>query len=93
MVGVPLQIMFAIATATLLTKPRKGVKVYRTLYFLPAIAPIVAGSLAFLFLFNPAYRTDQPVPVGDRDRQPADVVLLRRFLEVGAGDPRPVGRR
>ena len=25
------------------------------MYFLPAIAPIVAGSLAFLFLFNPAY--------------------------------------
>ena len=53
-VAVPLQIMFAIATATLLTKPRKGIKVYRTMYFLPAIAPIVAGSLAFLFLFNPA---------------------------------------
>ena len=54
-VAVPLQITFAIATATLLTKPRKGIKVYRTVYFLPAIAPIVAGSLAFLFLFNPAY--------------------------------------
>ena len=54
-VAVPLQIMFAIVTATLLTKPRKGIKVYRTVYFLPAIAPIVAGSLAFLFLFNPAY--------------------------------------
>ena len=34
-VAVPLQIVFAIATATLLTKPRKGVKVYRTIY-LPA---------------------------------------------------------
>jgi multiple sugar transport system permease protein len=54
-VAVPLQITFAIITATLLTKPRKGIKVYRTMYFLPAIAPIVAGSLAFLFLFNPAY--------------------------------------
>ena len=30
-VVVPLQIVFAIATATLLTRPRKGVKVYRTL--------------------------------------------------------------
>ncbi|HEY6566490.1 MAG TPA: sugar ABC transporter permease [Actinomycetota bacterium] len=54
-VAVPLQIVFAIATATLLTKPRKGIKVYRTMYFLPAIAPLVAASLAFLFLFNPAY--------------------------------------
>ncbi len=51
----PLQIVFAIATATLLTKPRRGIKVYRTMYFLPAIAPLVAASLAFLFLFNPAY--------------------------------------
>jgi multiple sugar transport system permease protein len=54
-VAVPLQIVFAILTATLLTKPRRGIKVYRTLFFLPAIAPIVAGALAFLFLFNPAY--------------------------------------
>ena len=62
-VAVPLQITFAIATATLLTKPRKGIKVYRTVYFLPAIAPIVAGSLAFLFLFNPAYGPINRVPV------------------------------
>ena len=54
-VAVPLQIVFAIATATLLTKPRRGIKVYRTMYFLPTIAPLVAASLAFLFLFNPSY--------------------------------------
>jgi multiple sugar transport system permease protein len=54
-VAVPLQIAFAIATATLLTKPRRGIKVYRTMYFLPTIAPLVAASLAFLFLFNPSY--------------------------------------
>lgn len=54
-VAVPLQIVFAIFTASLLTRPRRGVKVYRTLFFLPAIAPVVAGALAFLFLFNPSY--------------------------------------
>ncbi len=54
-VAVPLQIVFAIFTATLLTRPRRGVKVYRTLFFLPAIAPVVAAALAFLFLFNPSY--------------------------------------
>lgn len=54
-VGVPIQIVFAIITATLLTRPRKGIKVYRTVYFLPTMAPPVAAALAFLFLFNPSY--------------------------------------
>ena len=59
-VAVPLQIVFAIFTASLLTRPRRGVKVYRTLFFLPAIAPLVAAALAFLFLFNPSYGAGQP---------------------------------
>jgi multiple sugar transport system permease protein len=54
-VGVPLRIVFAIITATLLTRPRKGIKVYRTIYFLPSMAPAVAAALAFLYLFNPAF--------------------------------------
>ena len=29
-------------------------KVYRTLYFMPTMAPAVAAALAFLYLFNPA---------------------------------------
>ena len=40
---VPLQIVFAIVTATLLTKPRRGVKVYRTMYFLPDDRPAGGG--------------------------------------------------
>jgi multiple sugar transport system permease protein len=51
--GVPLRILFAIFTATLLTRPRKGVKVYRTAFFMPTLAPAVAAALAFVFLFNP----------------------------------------
>ena len=90
-VAVPLQIVFAIATATLLTKPRKGVKVYRTVYFLPAIAPIVAGSLAFLFLFNPAYGPINRFLSGSGSASPRRG-STRRFLEMGARDPGPVGR-
>ena len=52
-VGVPLQIIFAVITATLLTWPRKGIKAYRTIYFLPSMAPAVAASLAFVYVFNP----------------------------------------
>jgi multiple sugar transport system permease protein len=54
-VGVSVRIVFAIATATLLTKPRRGIKTYRTMYFLPSMAPPVAASLAFVYLLNPAF--------------------------------------
>lgn len=53
--GLPLRIVFGIATAMLLTRPRRGVKVYRTIYFLPTMAPAVAASLAFVYLLNPQY--------------------------------------
>ncbi len=53
-IGVPLRIAFAIATAWLLTKPKRGVKTYRTIFFLPSLAPPVAAALAFVFVFNPA---------------------------------------
>jgi len=52
-VGVPLRIVFGIVTAMLLTRPRRGVKVYRTIYFLPTMAPPVAAALAFVYVLNP----------------------------------------
>lgn len=54
-IGIPLRLFVAIATATLLVKAVSGMKVYRTLFFLPTMAPAVAASLAFVFLLNPAY--------------------------------------
>jgi multiple sugar transport system permease protein len=54
-VGVSVRILFAIATATLLTRPRRGIKGYRTMYFLPSMAPPVAAALAFVYLLNPAF--------------------------------------
>jgi multiple sugar transport system permease protein len=52
--GVPIRIFLAIFTASLLVRPRRGVRVYRTLFFLPTLAPAVAATLAFIYLFNPA---------------------------------------
>jgi multiple sugar transport system permease protein len=52
--GVPLQMATALLTAMLLTRPRRGVKVYRTIFFLPTMAPPVAAALAFFVIFNPA---------------------------------------
>jgi multiple sugar transport system permease protein len=51
--GVPLQVLAAMVTAILLTRPRRGSKAYRTIFFLPTMAPAVAAALAFVFVFNP----------------------------------------
>jgi multiple sugar transport system permease protein len=52
-VGVPLQIAFAISAAFVLTRPKRGVGVYRTIYFVPTMVPAVAAALSFVFLLNP----------------------------------------
>jgi multiple sugar transport system permease protein len=54
-VGIPLQIVTALGTAMLLMRPRRGMKVYRTLFFLPTMAPPVAAAIAFFFIFNPGF--------------------------------------
>ena len=42
-VGVPLSMLVALGTAMMLTRPRRGVKVYRTIYFLPSLLPATAS--------------------------------------------------
>lgn len=54
-VGVPLRIAFGILTAWLLTLPRRGSRVYRTLYFMPSMAPPAAAALAFVLVFQPSF--------------------------------------
>jgi multiple sugar transport system permease protein len=54
-IGVPLRIVFGIFTAWLLTLPRSGSRLYRTLYFLPTMAPPAAAALAFVLIFNPGF--------------------------------------
>jgi multiple sugar transport system permease protein len=53
--GVPLRIAFGILTAWLLTLPQRGSRAYRTLYFLPSMAPPAAAALAFVVVFNPGF--------------------------------------
>jgi multiple sugar transport system permease protein len=42
-------------TAWLLTLPSRGSRTYRTLYFLPSMAPPAAAALAFIVVFNPRF--------------------------------------
>ena len=51
--GVPLRVIFALLTAMLLTRPKRGVNAYRTMFFMPSMAPKVAAALVFVFLLNP----------------------------------------
>jgi multiple sugar transport system permease protein len=53
-VGMPTRIVFAVFTASLLAKRRRTVGLYRTVYFLPSMAPAVAATLGFVYLLNPA---------------------------------------
>src|SRR6266487_4199727 len=50
---VPLQVVFGIATATVLTRLKRGVSFYRTVFFLPTMVPLVAAAVGFYYLLNP----------------------------------------
>jgi multiple sugar transport system permease protein len=50
---VPLQVLFAFGVALLLARARSGVGVFRTIFYLPALAPPVAATLGFVFILNP----------------------------------------
>jgi multiple sugar transport system permease protein len=52
--AIPIRIAFAMFTAYMLTKPKRGWRTYRTIFFLPTMVPAVAASLAFVYIFNPA---------------------------------------
>ena len=52
--GLPLSVGLSILTAWMLTRPKKGMKIYRTIFFLPSLAPPVAVALAFVFILNPS---------------------------------------
>ena len=53
-VAVPLQVIFAFGIAVMLARARAGVGFFRTIFYLPALAPPVVATLAFVYLLNPA---------------------------------------
>ena len=52
--GTPVQIVFAVVCAVVLTRVRRGTGAYRTIFFVPTMVPTVAAALGFLFLLDPA---------------------------------------
>jgi multiple sugar transport system permease protein len=51
---VPLQVIFAFGIALMLARAKAGLGIFRTIFYLPALAPPVAATLAFVYILNPA---------------------------------------
>ncbi|HEY0119377.1 MAG TPA: sugar ABC transporter permease [Cellulomonas sp.] len=51
---VPVRMAGALFVSWVLTRARRGAGVLRTLYYLPALIPPVASTIAFVFVLNPA---------------------------------------
>lgn len=53
LIGVPLSLLAGLGAALLLNQKVKGMAIYRTVYYLPSITPVVANSILWLWLLNP----------------------------------------
>jgi multiple sugar transport system permease protein len=53
-VAVPLQVLFAFGIALMLARAKSGAGFFRTVFYLPALAPPVAATLGFVYILNPA---------------------------------------
>ena len=52
-VGVPASLVIGLAIAMLLNKEIRGVSIYRTLFYIPSIVPMVATAILWMWLLNP----------------------------------------
>ncbi|MEH7235326.1 carbohydrate ABC transporter permease [Bacillus sp. JJ1562] len=53
--GLVPQLVFSLVMALILNMNVKGQSLYRTIYFLPTLVPVVASSLLWMWLFNSQY--------------------------------------
>ncbi|SEO67575.1 carbohydrate ABC transporter permease [Paenibacillus sp. OV219] len=53
--SVPLTIILGLAIALLLNIEIKGIAIYRTLYYIPSIVPMVAASILWAWIFDPNF--------------------------------------
>jgi len=54
-ISVPLSTVVSIAIAMLLNMKVRGLTIYRTIFYLPSVVPLVASSILWLWLFNPSF--------------------------------------
>jgi multiple sugar transport system permease protein len=54
-ISVPLRLLFAFGLALMLAMDTKFMGSYRTLFYLPALVPPVAGTIVFMLMFDPRF--------------------------------------
>ena len=54
-IGVPLQVILGLFVAQFLNYRGRGVNLFRTIFYLPMVTPIVASALVWLMIFNPEF--------------------------------------
>ncbi len=54
-IGLPLGMLVSLSLAMLLNTNVRGMRYYRTIYYLPSIMPIVANAVLWLWVLNPQY--------------------------------------
>lgn len=55
LLGLPIHLIFDFLMALLLNTKIRGLSVYRTIFYLPSITPVVASTVVWLWLFNGQY--------------------------------------
>jgi multiple sugar transport system permease protein len=53
LISVPLGLVVSLGLAVLLNQQARGIGIYRTIYYLPSLVPVVAGTLLWLVLLDP----------------------------------------
>jgi len=53
--GVPLRILVALCLALALNQKLKGMNLYRTIFYLPSVTPLVASSIIWMWILNPEF--------------------------------------
>ena len=53
LLGIPLGMAVSLGIALLLNTEVRGMKLYRTIFYLPAIVPVVASSILWIWVLNP----------------------------------------
>jgi len=54
LIGTPINLIVGLINAMLLNVKVKGMPIFRTLFFIPSIVPVVASSMLWTWLFNPS---------------------------------------
>lgn len=92
LVMVTLRVLFGLGVGLLITRIKTGTGVFRTLFYLPYLAPPVAATMAFAFLLNPgtgpvnSLLEGVGIPAPGWFNDPA-------WSKAGPHPARPVGRR